>query len=62
VNTFIYTCERCGEHSAGSPYRVISENDGETLFDLVVCYGCYMEAAQLGLHTEAIEFSQAARH
>jgi len=62
MSVFIYTCERCREHFAGAPYRVISESDGKRLLDMLVCYGCYIEASQLGLDTEAIPISQVALH
>ena len=62
MSIFIYTCERCRECLAGIPYRVLSEKDGETLLDMIVCYGCYREASQLGLETESIEIGQVATH
>jgi len=62
MSIFVFTCERCREYFGGDPYRVISEDDGERLLDMLVCYGCYMEATQLGLDTETIEISQVALH
>jgi len=63
MSTFIYTCERCREACAGNSYRVISEDDGGTrLLDIVVCYGCYLEASRLGLDARAIEIGQIALH
>lgn len=62
MSIFIHSCERCGEYFAGKSYRVSSEKDGEKLLDLVVCYGCYIEASQLGLDTEAVESGQLALH
>jgi hypothetical protein len=59
---FVYTCERCEEPGTGHSYRVVSEGDGERLLDMMVCYGCYMEAAQLGLDTETIEIPQLTLH
>jgi hypothetical protein len=59
---FVYNCERCEEQGIGHSYRVISEDDGGRLLDMMVCYGCYMEAAQLGLDTETIEIHQATLH
>lgn len=55
----ISTCERCGEQFAGYSYRVVSEDEGETLLDMVVCYGCYLEASQLGLDAGAIKINEA---
>ena len=62
MTLFIYSCERCQEYFAGKPYRVLSEKDGEKLLDMVVCYGCYVEATQLGLDTAAVEIDQIALH
>jgi hypothetical protein len=63
MGMFIYTCERCRESFAGSSYRVVStDDDGITLLDMVVCYGCYLEASELGLETAAVEISQVALH
>ena len=56
------SCQRCQEFFFGQSYRVSSENDGEKLLDIVVCYGCYIEASRLGLETEAVETSQSALH
>jgi hypothetical protein len=55
-------CERCGDYFAGNSYRVISERDGEKLLDMVVCYGCCLDASQLGLDTEAVKIGQVAVH
>ena len=62
MSVFIHTCERCDECFAGDSYRVISENDGERLLDMLVCYSCYLEASRLGLDAEAIEINQVALH
>jgi hypothetical protein len=63
MNLLVYTCDRCREQAAGHSYRVISEDDGERLLDMVVCYACSMEAAELGLDTEASEVHhQATTH
>ena len=62
MTIFVYTCDRCEDCFAGDSYRVKSENDGERLLDMVVCYGCYIEASQLGLDTETIDISRVALH
>jgi hypothetical protein len=62
MSIFIHCCERCEEYFAGKSYRVSSENDGEKLLDMIVCYGCYIEASRLGLDTEAVEIGQIALH
>jgi hypothetical protein len=59
---FIYCCERCQEYFSDKSYRVSSENDGQKLLDMVVCYGCYIEASRLGLDTESVEIGQIALH
>jgi coenzyme F420-reducing hydrogenase beta subunit len=58
----LYACERCQECLAGKTYRVLSENDGEKLLDMLVCHGCYIEASRLGLDAEAVEGGQIALH
>ena len=62
MHIMIYACERCRELFAGKSYRVSSENDGETLLDMVVCHGCYIEASRLGLETETVESGQMSLH
>jgi len=59
MGCLISTCHRCGEQFVGNSYRVTSENQGKTLLDMVVCYGCYLEASQLGLDTGTIKISEA---
>lgn len=61
MGMFIYTCDRCRNFS-GDSYSVRSEDDGEKLLDMVVCYDCYIEASQLGLDTKPIDLSQTALH
>jgi hypothetical protein len=62
MSIFIYTCDRCRECFAGDSYRVKSEDDGERLLDMVVCYDCHIEASQLGLDTEPIDSGQVVLH
>lgn len=62
MKILVYICDRCHESCAGDFYRVMSESGGETLLDMIVCYGCYIEASQLGLDTETIEVPQVALH
>ena len=47
-------CQHCGESIVGNAYRVMSEDQGITLLDMVVCSLCFMEAKRLRLHTEEI--------
>jgi hypothetical protein len=58
----LYTCDRCREVCVGPSYRVVSENDGVLLLDMVVCYVCYREASQLGLETQRVEQQPIALH
>ena len=58
----LYTCERCQERFLGNTHRVISDSDGIRLLDMLVCYGCFLEASRLGLTSEPIERAQAALH
>ena len=62
VAIFVYTCERCREFSAGYSYRVKSDSDGERLLNMIVCYGCYLEASRLGLDTETITAGENVLH
>jgi formylmethanofuran dehydrogenase subunit E len=62
MSIFVSPCDRCGEYRAGDSYRVVSDSDGVRLLDMIVCYGCYIEASQLGLDTETIEMSELALH
>ncbi len=48
-------CHHCGELIVGSAYRVISEESGVTLLDMMVCYFCYQQARRLGLPTQKID-------
>ena len=50
-------CQHCGEAIVGNAYRVVSEEKGITLLDMVVCALCFMEAKRLRLHTEQINLS-----
>jgi hypothetical protein len=47
-------CEHCGESIVGSAYRVMSEEQGITMLDMIVCSLCFMEAKRLHLHAEEI--------
>lgn len=55
-------CDRCAEYFIGNSYRVTSEADGTILLDMLVCYGCCLEASELGLDTESIELRRYAVH
>ena len=49
-----WICQHCGAPFVDSPYRVKSEESGVVLLDIIVCRHCYVEARDLGLHTEKI--------
>jgi hypothetical protein len=48
-------CQHCGESIVGNAYRVISQEKGITLLNMIVCALCFMEAKRLRLHTEEID-------
>ena len=50
-----HTCQHCGEFIVGNAYRVMSEDQGIALLDMVVCSLCFMEARRLHLHAEEIK-------
>lgn len=47
-------CDHCDETIIGNAYRVISEEDGVALLNMVVCASCAAVAKRLLLHTEEI--------
>ena len=52
-----FVCRHCEEIAFGQPYRVISEQDGIVLLDMIVCRRCYEQAQDLGLHSEPVPVS-----
>jgi hypothetical protein len=44
-------CDHCEGPLTGKAYRVMSEEDGVRLLDMVVCHACYLEARRIGLDT-----------
>jgi hypothetical protein len=44
-------CDHCEGPLIGNAYRVLSEEDGVRLLDMVVCHSCYVEARRIGLKT-----------
>jgi hypothetical protein len=53
-------CDHCEGPLIGKAYRVISEDDGTRMLDMVVCHGCYLEARRIGLET--IELAAVPQH
>jgi hypothetical protein len=49
-----FICQHCGELRAGRAYRVMSEEEGVILLDMIVCDSCYLQAKNLGLETQEI--------
>ncbi|HWO43763.1 MAG TPA: hypothetical protein VNO43_18385 [Candidatus Eisenbacteria bacterium] len=56
-----FICQHCDELTTGTPYRVVSEENGVVLLDMIVCYACYLQAKELGLRTEAIKVPTSRR-
>jgi hypothetical protein len=56
-----FVCRHCEEAATGSMYRVLSEEGGIVLLDMVVCRSCYDHARQLGLDGEEIKLDQNFR-
>ena len=50
----INICRHCDETIAGKAYRVISEEDGVPLLNMIVCASCAAVAKSLLLKTEEI--------
>jgi ribosome-binding protein aMBF1 (putative translation factor) len=57
-----FICQHCGKLTKGLPYRVTSEEAGEILLEMIVCYSCSEQAKSLGLHVEKINQVGAADH
>jgi hypothetical protein len=60
MDSLIFKCDRCAEYFTGDSYRVTSEADGVILLEMVVCYGCCLAAAKLGLDTQVAEIRRYA--
>lgn len=58
----IFRCDRCAEYFTGDSFRVTSEADDGIVLDMIVCYGCCLQASELGLDTEVIEVRRYAVH
>jgi hypothetical protein len=53
-------CDHCEGPLTGRAYRVLSEEDGVRLLDMVVCRACYLEAQRIGLET--VELAAIPQH
>ena len=49
-----FLCRHCDGIVEGARYRVLSEEDGVILLDMIVCRPCYDQARELGLHGEEV--------
>jgi len=56
------TCEHCSKPVSGKPHRVISEEDGLVLLDMIVCADCAEQAQKLRLKTEELESPEQRQH
>lgn len=52
-----FICRHCDEPTIGTPYRVVSEEAGVILLDMIVCHSCVEQAKDLGLQTEEMKFN-----
>ena len=50
-----FICRHCDEVSKGDAYRVVSEENGVILLDIIVCFQCAMKARGLELSTQKLE-------
>jgi len=56
-----FICRHCDRLTTGAPYRVTSAEAGVILLDMIVCHACYVQAKNLGLHTEEIHLHDDSR-
>jgi len=50
-----FICRHCDEASTGDAYRVLSEENGVILLNIIVCFQCAMKARGLELSTQKLE-------
>lgn len=53
-----FVCGHCEKLATGSVYRVVSEEGGIVLLDMIVCYSCYVQAKTLGLDAKQIDLRE----
>jgi hypothetical protein len=51
-------CDHCERALSGKAYRVISEDPGGILLNMLVCHPCNEKAQELGLETREIDLDQ----
>jgi len=52
-----FVCDHCTELTHGKAFRVISEECGIVVVDMIVCAPCHEQAKSLGLDSEEFELS-----
>lgn len=56
-----FICRHCDEITTGRPYRVVSQEDGVILLNMVVCHACNKQARALGLRSKEINLDPKPR-
>jgi hypothetical protein len=51
-------CDHCERALTSKAYRVISEDAGGILLDMVVCHPCNAKAQELGLKTREVDLDE----
>jgi hypothetical protein len=51
-------CDHCERRLASKAFRVISEDAGGILLDMIVCHPCNQKAQELGLKTREINLDE----
>jgi hypothetical protein len=51
-------CDHCERALTSKAYRVISEDPGGILLDMLVCHPCNQKAQELGLKTREIDLDE----
>ena len=57
-----FVCRHCDKFVNGTAYRVISEERGVILLDMLVCASCATEAKKLGLEALKMELPKGTSH
>ncbi len=53
-----FFCRHCDDVVTGRMYRVLSEEQGIILLNMIVCRLCYEQARELGLDGEEIDLDE----
>jgi glutaredoxin len=51
-------CDHCERALTSKAYRVISEDPGGILLDMLVCHPCNQKARELGLKTQEVDLDE----